>query len=272
MRSRASRYRSSQRPNHGGSSEDGPRGPIISFRQHPDGMTGARIRPSHVLFEDEEDDSDQRTLQMPPEFNASQPDLNVVTECSGDEEEPLAPGGFPLYRRAVPPNRIGILPFEDEDDDDNDDNDNGNDDNDSDDNVDNLTLRSLGSEDGFHRLRRVPANRGVAPPFATDAAVATGSNSISLHEARDAHARATQDAVRAVGGSSGGELLAPHARFFIEKKKSRCTIRFDPPISGRFILLKMWSSRLDPTGNIDIQSVIARGYHGPRYFPNVEVR
>ncbi|KAK8019286.1 hypothetical protein PG990_004424 [Apiospora arundinis] len=70
----------------------------------------------------------------------------------------------------------------------------------------------------------------------------------------------------------GGEMMAPNARFFIERDKSRCTIRFDPPVSGRFILLKMWSPHRDPASNIDIQAVVAKGFAGPRYFPNVELR
>lgn len=93
--------------------------------------------------------------------------------------------------------------------------------------------------------------------------------SASLSEAMDAHANATQEAVRAVGG---GSLLSPHARFYIEKKKSKCTIKFEPPVSARYILLKMWSSSHDPTSNIDVQSVIAQGFAGPRYFPSVELR
>lgn len=70
----------------------------------------------------------------------------------------------------------------------------------------------------------------------------------------------------------GGEMMAPNARFFIERDKSRCTIKFDPPVSGRFILLKMWSPHRDPSSNIDIQAVVARGFAGPRYFPHVELR
>lgn len=96
-----------------------------------------------------------------------------------------------------------------------------------------------------------------------------GGGGGGLSDAWDAHASAPQAAIRAVGG---GALLAPHARFHIEKKKSKCTIRFDPPVSGRFILLKMWSSHHDPGSNIDIQSVLARGFAGPRYFPATEMR
>lgn len=87
-------------------------------------------------------------------------------------------------------------------------------------------------------------------------------------EAREAAQIATQEAVRAVGG----ELLAPDARFYIERNKSKCTITFDPPTSGRFILLKMWSPHRDPAANIDIQAVSATGFAGPRFFPSVELR
>ncbi|OOO03992.1 hypothetical protein OAory_01048390 [Aspergillus oryzae] len=61
------------------------------------------------------------------------------------------------------------------------------------------------------------------------------------------------------------ELLKPHARFFIERTKSMVSITFDPPPSGRYILIKLWSPH--DGGNIDIQSIIAHGYAGPRYFP-----
>lgn len=66
--------------------------------------------------------------------------------------------------------------------------------------------------------------------------------------------------------------MIPHAKFLIQHHKSQCKITFDPPISGRFILLKMWSSRHEEEGsNVDIQSVIAKGFVGPRYFPTVEL-
>ncbi|KAI9762343.1 MAG: hypothetical protein M4579_000493 [Chaenotheca gracillima] len=65
-------------------------------------------------------------------------------------------------------------------------------------------------------------------------------------------------------------VIAPHARFFIKRNKSKCSIVFDPPVSGRYILLKLWSPAQDQ--NIDIQSIIAYGYGGPRYFPATELR
>ncbi|KAI2642602.1 hypothetical protein GGS21DRAFT_544732 [Xylaria nigripes] len=91
---------------------------------------------------------------------------------------------------------------------------------------------------------------------------------IALAEAAEAVQIATQEAVRAVGG----ELLTPHARFHIERNKSKCTIRFNPPISGRFILLKMWNPRRNANANIDIQAVIAKGFAGPRFFPSIELQ
>ncbi|OJD31612.1 regulator of chromosome condensation-like protein [Diplodia corticola] len=67
-----------------------------------------------------------------------------------------------------------------------------------------------------------------------------------------------------------GDVLAPHARFFMQKNKSKITIRFDPPVSGKFILLKLWSP--SKHGNIDIQNIAVHGFSGPRYFPAVEMR
>ncbi|KAF2823980.1 hypothetical protein CC86DRAFT_328051 [Ophiobolus disseminans] len=63
-------------------------------------------------------------------------------------------------------------------------------------------------------------------------------------------------------------LVPPHARFFIAKNKSKITIKFHPAISGRNVLLKLWSPTHD--GNIDIESVQFYGYSGPRYFPAMQ--
>ncbi|KAK4501086.1 hypothetical protein PRZ48_006892 [Zasmidium cellare] len=58
------------------------------------------------------------------------------------------------------------------------------------------------------------------------------------------------------------------ARFHIREGKYKVAIKFDPPVSGRFILLKLWANR----GNVDVQSVIAKGFGGSRFFPAVEYR
>jgi hypothetical protein len=103
-----------------------------------------------------------------------------------------------------------------------------------------------------------------------------------LASAVTAAQEATSEAVKAVGsipstsGSSSrskeNALMAPLAWFFIEKDKSKCAIKFDPPVSGRFILLKMWSPHHTQAGNIDIQSVVAKGFAGPRFFPAGKMR
>jgi hypothetical protein len=134
------------------------------------------------------------------------------------------------------------------------------------------------SDNDSPRTTRRPPNRIGSLPFESDGSedgnpFEYGFDDFETYRRvrRDAEAAAEvsqQDSVRA----TGGELMTPHAKFFIEKDKSKCTLRFDPPVSGRFILLKMWSPHLDPSSNIDIQAVIARGFAGPRYFPSVQVR
>jgi hypothetical protein len=57
------------------------------------------------------------------------------------------------------------------------------------------------------------------------------------------------------------------ARFSIKRNKSRVTVKFDPPISGRYILLKLYAGK----NNVDVQSVVAKGYAGPRFFPAMQM-
>ncbi|KIW71333.1 hypothetical protein PV04_03514 [Phialophora macrospora] len=64
--------------------------------------------------------------------------------------------------------------------------------------------------------------------------------------------------------------IMPHARFFISRSKSSTAIKFDPPVSGRYILVKLWAQC--PNANIDIQAILAHGYGGPRFFPALEMR
>lgn len=57
-------------------------------------------------------------------------------------------------------------------------------------------------------------------------------------------------------------------RFSIGSNKSRVALHFDPPISGRFIMLKLWSGE----SNVDVQTVLAEGWGGGRFFPAIEFR
>ena len=74
------------------------------------------------------------------------------------------------------------------------------------------------------------------------------------------------------GGTELTEEAQPNARFYIEEHKNKCTIRFNPPVTARYILLKMWNPHHDIGGNIDIQGVVAKGFAGPRFFPAKEFR
>ncbi|KAI1117058.1 hypothetical protein F5Y14DRAFT_404666 [Nemania sp. NC0429] len=210
---------------------------IVSVRHNDDGstMTRAQVRARRLYnigLDDDDDDDDGDVAQIPSEFNVPPPPFQVTTECSDDEEDSLD-----MRLNGPAPNRIGALPFESDssDEEEEEDDDPGPDD------------FSISGTDYRSRRRR---NR----------------SSTALAEAEEAMQVA--EAVRAVGD----ELMRPNARFYIEPHKSRCTIRFDPPVSGRFILLKMWNPRRGMHANIDIRAVIAKGFAGPRFFPSVELR
>ena len=271
------------------------RGTVI-FRHEEDGtgVTRVQSRPLRAYSygaddddddddDDEEEDEDSRTAQIPPEFTASRPPFNVTTECSDDDSDA---DGDSAARTRDPrrrtPVRIGALPFESD--------------------SDNEDLAQLWGSTYRHwpadqltrettiiatNRRFRPANpssstaatRGSGGPSSSRTIISTprggsrlasgsnANNSMTLEEARDASQLATQEAVRAVGG----ELMAPLARFHIERDRNKCTVRFDPPVSGRFILLKMWSPHQDPQKNIDIQAVVAKGFAGPRFCPAVDL-
>lgn len=59
------------------------------------------------------------------------------------------------------------------------------------------------------------------------------------------------------------------ARFVIQKGKYKVAIRFDPPVSGRYLLVKLWGG--ERRSNVDVQSVVAKGYGGQRFFPAVQL-
>ncbi|CAG9996526.1 unnamed protein product [Clonostachys byssicola] len=234
------------------------------------------------------EDEGYRMAQMPPEFSTIIPEFGVTTLCNDDD---LDEHGRHITRRA--PNRIGSLPFESRDSDEENNNTNAA-------NIatynyspsvmdfdDFLAAEHQGNPSHLLRLareqrerrerrenlRETPSSNQILHQLTRETQNVVQSRSqpsdtmaMSFAEALEAHNNATQEAVRAVGG----ELLAPHARFYIDKRSSTCSLTFDPPVSGRFILLKMWNSHHDPSSNIDIQTVMARGYAGGRYFPTVD--
>ncbi|KIW97154.1 uncharacterized protein Z519_02546 [Cladophialophora bantiana CBS 173.52] len=87
----------------------------------------------------------------------------------------------------------------------------------------------------------------------------------------EAEASTSKTGPNGVSASSSARAgVTPHALFFISRSKSSTEIKFDPPISGRYILVKLWAQC--PNANIDIQAILARGYGGPRFFPISEMR
>ncbi|KAI9888946.1 MAG: hypothetical protein M1814_006124 [Vezdaea aestivalis] len=56
----------------------------------------------------------------------------------------------------------------------------------------------------------------------------------------------------------------PHAKFFMEKASDSCSISFNPPISSRYVLLRLFSPA--PGKNIDLQNISVYGFAGPRFF------
>ncbi|OIW33896.1 hypothetical protein CONLIGDRAFT_570249, partial [Coniochaeta ligniaria NRRL 30616] len=205
--------------------------------------------------DDDMESSRSQIAQLPHEFTLPPPPFTITTECSNDDVEGDA-GTDGLrrsrsYGRLQIPNRIGALPFENSED--------------SDEGGDTWVQSNGGGGWGaFDEVTGRGGNYDRRRP--AGAAAREDSVSRALQEAREASQIATQEAVRAVGG----ELMTPLVHFHIRENRNKCTIRFDPPVSGRFILLKMWSSQ-DRT-NIDIQGITAKGFAGPRFVPDVEYR
>ncbi|KAJ2901030.1 hypothetical protein MKZ38_002156 [Zalerion maritima] len=199
-------------------------------------------------LDDEENDDEnelrlpregEREAQIPDEFNLEGSEFNVTTECGDDDEE----AGMGRMRNRRAPNRIGSLPFESDSD-------------------DPRNPFSYGSFEDIARWRRRERLRRQ------ESGGVSGGESSSFAEAAEEHQQALQEAVRAVGGA----LLQPLAKFSIDKDKNRCTIKFDPPVSARYLLLKIWNPTHDASSNIDIKAVVVKGFSGPRFFPAIELR
>lgn len=218
--------------------ETRPLAPVASIRHNDDGslMTRAQIRQqrqySIASLAADEDDEEEEEARR-----AQIPSEFAVAPppfrvTMECSDEENDDVPHPRYRRRAP-NRIGSLPFE----------------SDSSDEWTHAESSSMVGEIARNAYRHLNGSL---------------SGSLSLIAEADASQLATQGV--------GGELMAPHAKFFIEKDMNKCTIRFDPPVSGRYILLKMWNPQDDSSRNIDIQGVVAKGFAGPRYFPAVELR
>lgn len=193
----------------------------------PDSTRNTRISSQPFPLVDLGDDS---TPPHQTSFFPEPSDFTVTTTCndpSSDEEEPSSAATLAdrLRRDRLPP------PYELSSDED--------------------------TEDGLERAMRRARAMGVP-----------SSHTYYRRSSR----RAEPSKIEIVGaadisgeGRENKEVLAPHARFFIERTRSVVSVKFDPPVSGKFVLLKLWSPSKEQ--NIDIQSVVAYGFAGPRFFP-----
>jgi hypothetical protein len=250
---------------------------IISIRHNLDGTTtGHENRsPTASGLEPGSDDWDSRHAQLPADFTHQKPPpFNVTIECDDSDSD----SNQPPRRRRRAADRLsgrlgGMLP--------------GHYDPASDSDASSDRDHRWTEEEyllGVARLRPSAAGQGPPPvpqPRTLRRALRQPPTvSDDLAEAVLAAQEATQDTVKAVGGvpSTAGAagpstgLMAPLAWFFIERDKSKCIMRFHPPVSGRFILLKMWSPHFSEAANIDIQSVVAKGFAGPRLFRANQLR
>lgn len=97
-----------------------------------------------------------------------------------------------------------------------------------------------------------------------------------IASAREGHAttaRAEERAARPTKSTEpapedGDDPRVVKTHFEIAHGKHKVTMNFRPALSGRFILLKLRSHR----DSLDVQSIVAKGYGGCRYFPAMEFR
>jgi len=249
---------------------------IISIRHNLDGTTtGHENRsPTTSGLEAGPDDWDCRLAQLPADFTHQHPPpFNVTIECDDSDSDSNQPSGRRRTADRLSGRLSGMF--------------SGQYDPSSDSDASSDRDHRWAEEQyllGIARHRHstitqsppsAPQQRHRRRPLRQPPTISDG-----LAEAVLAAQEATQEAVKAVGGvpstaSTAGPsagLMAPLAWFFIERDKSKCVMRFDPPVSGRFILLKMWSPHFSEASNIDIQSVVAKGFAGPRFFPASQLR
>lgn len=69
-----------------------------------------------------------------------------------------------------------------------------------------------------------------------------------------------------------GKNIQTHQSFSSTVTSHNLTITFSPPLSARYVLLKLWSPKRDREGNIDIQGVEIEGTAGPRFFAAMDMR
>ncbi|KAK5459440.1 hypothetical protein LTS15_003568 [Exophiala xenobiotica] len=134
--------------------------------------------------------------------------------------------------------------------------------------------QALQNDDGNHHRTSTPRRSGIrtsAPPIgAADPSCPADEPSSRPRDYVDETVAKSGRGDAGASSSRKSDTIIPHARFFINRSKSSAAIRFDPPVSGRYVLVKLWAQC--PSANIDVQAILAHGYGGPRFFPSTEPR
>ncbi|TKA76569.1 hypothetical protein B0A55_04056 [Friedmanniomyces simplex] len=130
------------------------------------------------------------------------------------------------------------------------------------------------------------------PAFDNDARAArpglsSGSEDAALHSEDTIHANINTNTTHTTDADDG----VTRARFRIKEGKHKVTLKFSPAVSGRFVMLSLWGDGADDAaglfgvggrdgvllgerggglegGNVDVQSVVLKGYGGGRFFPS----
>ena len=132
--------------------------------------------------------------------------------------------------------------------------------------------RERGARDGTWNLSRLDAL--MARSRVNDSASASPPP-VPTPPGATAYPQIPTESYITTSNPSTNENAVTHAKFHIKRGKHKVAMKFEPPLSGRFILLKLWSGSGGGDGrkgNVDVQSVIAKGFGGGRFFPARSVR
>ncbi|KAK5104499.1 hypothetical protein LTS08_002389 [Lithohypha guttulata] len=80
----------------------------------------------------------------------------------------------------------------------------------------------------------------------------------------------TQNRSALSGSDDNDQKILPHARFQMVKQGGGISINFEPAISGKYILVKLWTRC--PHSCVTVQGVVPYGYAGLRQLPDLSFR
>jgi hypothetical protein len=224
--------------------------PVAPARQQNRAMSRTQRRRSRLQQrisdpDDSDPDSEDRIAEIPVEWIDNTGQTRVSSQCEYDQdmedmERLLQTGG----RR--PPNHIGTLAFE----------------NDAPeleemDDFDTEDYLSLAMH-GASQRRNLVHGRDQEPRLEFADVLEPSQRSTTIDHDRDPETTREQ-------------LMVPLALFQVNRGANKCSIKFDPPVCARYLLIKMWSTQVWREG-LAVQSIMVKGYAGPRFVPKVEFR